>query len=109
MITHDDPDVLCLVCGLRTYSDCTCPRREPTEAERELGRQARMTRAELAHEMPVGMTAADDPEPWRFADLRPDEIAVLFRLRAEALKRHGVPVGPTRPHVPTIERREDRG
>lgn len=50
MIDHDDPDVLCLVCGLRTFSGCVCPRKAPTEAEKELGRQARLVRAEIRHD-----------------------------------------------------------
>jgi hypothetical protein len=44
--THDDPDVLCLVCGLRTYSGCTCTRPEPTRDEIEAAREERLTRAE---------------------------------------------------------------
>jgi len=47
VVDHDDPDLLCLACGLRTFSGCTCPKDEPTQGEIELGRLTRLTKAEL--------------------------------------------------------------
>lgn len=47
MIDEHDPDVMCITCGLRTFSGCVCTRREHDAEEIENGRQLRMTRSEL--------------------------------------------------------------
>ncbi len=47
---HDERE--CLICGL-LLSSCTCCPREPSADELDLGRHARMTRAELEHEQEV--------------------------------------------------------
>jgi hypothetical protein len=47
---HDvDVDPPCPTCGGRIHSGCVCPRQ--VDDARELGRRARMTRAELRHDV----------------------------------------------------------
>jgi hypothetical protein len=48
IVDHNDPDVLCPLCGLHTFGGCVCPRREPTADEIEAGREERLSRAERA-------------------------------------------------------------
>jgi hypothetical protein len=44
---HEDVDPECPTCGGRIHSGCVCPRRLPTDPEREMARDMRLTRAEL--------------------------------------------------------------
>jgi hypothetical protein len=54
MSADDEIDPPCITCSGRKFSGCTCPRAELTEEEKELGRQARLTRAELLTERRAG-------------------------------------------------------
>ena len=46
MIDQHDPDVMCITCGLRRFSGCTCPKAEPSNEEIEFARESRLVRAE---------------------------------------------------------------
>jgi hypothetical protein len=53
-MTEHDVDPPCERCGLRIFSSCCCPKAEPTDHEKQLGRVSRMTHAELEHARRAG-------------------------------------------------------